>query len=104
MSWVKQCQTIVVNEANKVYAMNKGMTKYQVVEKLSKQSKIPADIIRRWWNVKIPKSKLCTRCKGNPVYITRTGKPWGKNSIYYGLCVSCRKQKEKENKNGRHTT
>ena len=90
-----------------------------VLKKLSQESGIPQKTLYRWWkelenlknetndvttenddkNDKIEQPakpvKKCIRCYNSKVEInSRTKMPFGKDSVYYGLCTTCRKEQK----------
>ena len=96
-----------------------------ILKELSKQSGIPYKTLYRWWNEmekdkekslknetngegaesveeiddkpsSISSIPICDHCNKNNVYLDNySKKPLSENSIYYGLCGTCKSRKEK---------
>jgi len=125
MAWTEECKIAFKNNADHQIWTQPGRKNITgVLKKLSKESGIPYNTLRRWYydkekekekhlnsiindtvqevvenkeendkNPENPDLPICIKCKENPVEIQkRTGKPVGQESMYYGLCGSCRKK------------
>ena len=123
MAWTELCKLEFKQQADHFYYTQKGRKNLtKVLKKLSQESKIPYNTLRRWYYEEEEDKKkrlnginndttpeptedtekkedsvgvvgTCSRCKQKPVEImSRTGKPAGGESKYYGLCSWCRKK------------
>ena len=109
MAWTEQCK--VAFHANCTAKLgrfkNRNRKLTGVLRELSKESGIPFNTLNRWWyeqtKARSKKSiytkndadscdsplEMCERCKEKPVFLNH-GKPYTKESKYYGLCNPCR--------------
>lgn len=117
MAWSDQCK--VAFEMTVITKKNMGekrKSERQVLREVASETDIPFKTLERWWTEAKSKrlkneandetaendtekeqkdqcpwcTKTCRLGCEKPVYIrSDTGKPYGKKSIFYGLCVGC---------------
>ena len=123
MAWTDQCKIAFKATADHQIFQQKGKKNItKVLRKISKESGIPFNTLKRWYydkeedklnrirNGTVPElvdkadecevspilpteRPMCTRCKNNPVEIvSSTKRPLPESSKYYGLCNQCRKR------------
>jgi hypothetical protein len=114
MAWTEQCKIAFRTNATAKIGQQKHQNITKVLKELSKESSIPYETLRRWYYEKYKSGNrvkndttsmqktdysqiICINCGKKPVYLSSHGevkKPYGRESKYYGLCSSCRKEKE----------
>lgn len=128
MAWTEQCKVVFRVSADSLLSRQKGRRNVTaILKKLSKESGIPFNTLKRWYyedensikndtveittknnleNKQINSaisapSDLCKNCGKNPLEIrSESGKPYTPASKFYGLCGTCRKkltQTDREN-------
>lgn len=89
--WIIHCRTAFITEAKARYYKRKNKHLDLILHELSVESKIPCNILKKWWyenkhEIELP---LCKNCNKNHIELHR-GKPRTEKSAYFGLCATCR--------------
>ena len=127
MAWTEQCRLQFYSNCKGKVDMSVGRKKVslaKIFREMSQESDIPASTLKSWWTaIEAERKRLktqplindennsensnhhgevCIGCsKERPSYKdSKTGNPYGKKSIYYGLCTTCFSLKKKDRTHG----